>query len=1107
MNRMIKNGIALMMAFTVGLYGLIPAARSESMKVASDGSPEEYLFYTFGDQGVIIDYYDGDFLEFSIPESIDGVPVVEIGAGAFANREGALCLELPRTICAIAEDAFANSTIELYVAPHSFAEAYAQQHGMDYTSTVASDTTIDPEDFCGQWEMEYYVSNADYGRKLEDMGLREGLRVTEDGYLELESDGEVNQYELYFVGEQLITYDNDMEIVLEMDEQGHLFVHADEEYMEFVREGMKTEVQEDNDAHYENVAGETKGNMYVGEWVLKYIADEEGLTSIDACDMQGILMIYEDGTGEMLQGERTNAFIWERLNDGIRISELNDLLTIDDQGYLHADSLVFERKERIGSFVDFYLDSMKTIEPAEEVIPKPTDFLTTAPIEAPIPQPTPIVTPELEQSENVDKDSSKNDIRAVQRKLILLGLMVSNADDGVYGATTTAAVKKFQQRVNEIEGSEILQTSGVVDPLTMAYLNSYVDDWEDKLKDTPAPAPTEAPDEEESGQSIDQNSPKESIRRVQEMLIGVSLLSEGSNDGVYGMSTVAAVARFQEWVNKLTQQQELNVTGIADAQTLIYLEIACREGMSAATPAPTPVPTLEPTSEPTPLPTEVPTPEPEPSAIAERPGMTITLLKGVSWEQINRAAANFSNRSSNVQLDKAEVKQIGNYVRVRWDEDANADAYAVYRERIADGMNYPVGITRKNYMHDISYLESGRYNYKVYALFCTEQGLTAQGIASSDVIVSKMRTQAVYTHLYYPSVIETDGGVFCYLESDDKKEYRDVKKEADTWENLIQLCVSRDMAVGLKVDGTVQVVSKKATKDRSYDMVKDWNDIVQIAFEEEMPVEGEHSILLALQADGKVKTAGNFPEDIAKEISLWENIIQVAVGEYGVYVGLTKYGDVEIVTDSDHRYYINKVQQWTDIVQVTVGDVHIAGLKSDGTVVAVSKRVDVNDVYEWNDIIQLCPGATSLYGLKADGTVLTLFRYEEKCEILDKWTETIQLSACDTKIVGLRENGAAIIFTSSPKIDIAQISDVGWFSEHDSIYAAYSTMQPMQKGDKGSDVVLLQRMLADCGYLTGTIDGVFGKNTETAVKHMQADLRLPETGIADAAFLELTYGR
>ena len=275
-----------------------------------------------------------------------------------------------------------------------------------------------------------------------------------------------------------------------------------------------------------------------------------------------------------------------------------------------------------------------TVRPAEQLSvdgiagPKTLQWLYGAELTRPTPQPTPMVTPDPVQSENVDKNSSKNDIRAVQRKLIFLGLMESGSDDGVYGTTTTAAVKKFQQRVNQIEGFEIIEVSGVVDPLTMAYLNFYVADWEDKLKATPTPAPavtpsptpaptaapTDAPDKEEGGQTVDQSSPKESIQFVQQMLIGVGLLPEGADDGVYGSATVAAVAKFQEWFNNQTGSNALSVTGTADALTLSYLESMYSNGMVVAptaqpTDAPLP-PTAEPTDAPLP-PTAEPTDAPD----------------------------------------------------------------------------------------------------------------------------------------------------------------------------------------------------------------------------------------------------------------------------------------------------------------------------------------------------------------------------------------------------------------------------------------------------------------------------------------------------------------
>lgn len=262
-------------------------------------------------------------------------------------------------------------------------------------------------------------------------------------------------------------------------------------------------------------------------------------------------------------------------------------------------------------------------------------------------QPTPAVTPDPNQSLTVDKNSSKNDVKAVQRKLIVLGLMKSGSDDGVYGSTTTAAVKKFQQRVNQLQGYNALSVTGTVDPTTMAYLNYYVEWWENLQKatatpdpvlpttptpepvtpatpeptDAPTPEPTDIPDKEESGTTVDANSPQESIAFVQEMLIGVGLLPEGSNDGVYGTSTSKAVLSFQQWVNAQLGFGTVPETGVADQLTLSYLETAYGEGMSVL-PQPTNVPAS--TDAPTPVPTDAPTPEPTDIPDQEEGGFAVT---------------------------------------------------------------------------------------------------------------------------------------------------------------------------------------------------------------------------------------------------------------------------------------------------------------------------------------------------------------------------------------------------------------------------------------------------------------------------------------------------
>lgn len=48
---------------------------------------------------------------------------------------------------------------------------------------------------------------------------------------------------------------------------------------------------------------------------------------------------------------------------------------------------------------------------------------------------------------------------------------------------------------------------------------------------------------------------------------------------------------------------------------------------------------------------------------------------------------------------------------------------------------------------------------------------------------------------------------------------------------------------------------------------------------------------------------------------------------------------------------------------------------------------------------------------------------------------------------------------------------------------------------RGKDVEEAQRMLTDKGYNPGTIDGIYGKNTEIAVKNFQHDKNLREDGV------------
>ena len=68
-----------------------------------------------------------------------------------------------------------------------------------------------------------------------------------------------------------------------------------------------------------------------------------------------------------------------------------------------------------------------------------------------------------------------------------------------------------------------------------------------------------------------------------------------------------------------------------------------------------------------------------------------------------------------------------------------------------------------------------------------------------------------------------------------------------------------------------------------------------------------------------------------------------------------------------------------------------------------------------------------------------------------------------------------------------------------------SDYRTLEKGDAGKEVKALQQVLIELKYLSGTADGKFGNQTETAVKNCQDKNRLPATGTADAMLQALLY--
>ena len=125
---------------------------------------------------------------------------------------------------------------------------------------------------------------------------------------------------------------------------------------------------------------------------------------------------------------------------------------------------------------------------------------------------------------------------------------------------------------------------------------------------TPAPVPTITPNK--AYRNLAQGSRGAEVRKLQERLIELGYLPEGSADGAYGAKTRNAVRKFQ-YYNGLTQD---GVAGRATQTNLFenpdVAPYPAKESKAAQTEAPTATPTVKPTEAPTATPTAKPTEAP-----------------------------------------------------------------------------------------------------------------------------------------------------------------------------------------------------------------------------------------------------------------------------------------------------------------------------------------------------------------------------------------------------------------------------------------------------------------------------------------------------------------
>ena len=156
------------------------------------------------------------------------------------------------------------------------------------------------------------------------------------------------------------------------------------------------------------------------------------------------------------------------------------------------------------------------------------------------------------------------DVKAIQMKLLGSGYMTGNAD-GIYGALTKAAVKRFQRDYSAMYG---LKVDGIVGPKTWVAINSELSSW--GAEQTHVTNNTTYVGG--FNRTLRIGSHGNDVKKLQNALRDMGYYV-GNIDGIYGTLTWAAVRQFQWDYKYYNPTTPINsVDGIAGPATFVVMQ-------------------------------------------------------------------------------------------------------------------------------------------------------------------------------------------------------------------------------------------------------------------------------------------------------------------------------------------------------------------------------------------------------------------------------------------------------------------------------------------------------------------------------------------------------
>ena len=258
--------------------------------------------------------------------------------------------------------------------------------------------------------------------------------------------------------------------------------------------------------------------------------------------------------------------------------------------------------------------------------------------------------------------------------------------------------------------------------------------------------------------------------------------------------------------------------------------------------------------------------------------------------------------------------------------------------------------------------------------------------------------------------------------------------DTQDWTDIIAIATGTLNTVGLCKDGTIRLAGYQHCFNKD---ALSWRDIVSIQL--------IYGAIIGMQSDGTYLCTHPNYHKLLKELtrsapSPEQKTTSAAArktpalfaqtsspffcctgGKVEAYHYDSGDGSVKTCTDLEFtkgwtgQHDICMVGGWSGITAVAAGGMHTAGLRSDGTVVAVGRNdVGQCNVQSWSRMTAIGTGYHHTVGLRSDGTVLATGRNDDgECNIRG-WFGITAIAVGFTRTMGLRADGTVLCAGKDP---------------------------------------------------------------------------------------------